>query len=186
MNDASRFLSDVRDAIVASGMPHMIVGSTVVNWIGPPRTTNDVDIVIEPTRDQLMVLIHRLVEAGMYIDELTAIEALSLRSMVNAIDADTGWKADFIVLRDDAFSRQAFSRRLEHLTPVGALSIQTPEDLILSKLSWRKESQSERQMRDVVGVFDIWRSKLDATYLRKWAVVLDVAAEVEELYCRPE
>lgn len=186
MDDASRFLGAVRDAIVRADMPHMVVGSTVVNWIGPPRTTNDVDIVVQPTLDQMLLFVRHLVAAGMYVDEQTAVEALSLRSMVNVIDPESGWKADLIVLPEDAFSREAFSRRTDHLTPIGTFSIQSPEDLILSKLNWRKESQSERQLRDVIGVFDIWRKRLDAAYLRRWARELGVDAEVDELYKRPE
>ncbi len=185
-SEAFEFLAKIREALIATDISYMVVGSTVVNWIGRPLTTFDVDIVIHPKRDQIIALVRRLSELGMYIDEHSAIDALARQSMVNALDADTGWKADFIMLRDDEYQRTSFARRVNHESPVGAMPIQTAEDVILSKLDWRKDSQSEKQLRDVVGVFDTWRSKLDAAYLRQWADVLGVREEVETLYRRPE
>jgi len=49
-----------------------------------------------------------------------------------------------------------------------------PEDVILSKLAWAKESMSERQMQDVLRVLQVRRKSLDEEYLRKWADVLGV------------
>ena len=38
----------------------------------------------------------------------------------------------------------------------------------------------------LLAVLDIWRPKLDADYLRRWADELGVGEEVEELFRRPE
>ena len=57
----------------------------------------------------------------------------------------------------------------------------SPEDVILSKLAWAKESMSERQMQDVLGVLQMRRGRLDEEYLRKWASVLGVEGLLEKL-----
>lgn len=57
--------------------------------------------------------------------------------------------------------------------------VSTPEDVVLSKLLWRVQTQSEVQWRDCVEVAAT--QKLDVTYLRLWAAQLDISADIEKL-----
>jgi len=50
----------------------------------------------------------------------------------------------------------------------------SPEDLILSKLVWGKDSASELQMRDVLQIIR-GSASLDWPYLEKWASILGVS-----------
>jgi hypothetical protein len=45
----------------------------------------------------------------------------------------------------------------------------SPEDLILSKLLWGQQTQSEKQWRDVLGIVKVQADRLDAEYLSLWA-----------------
>lgn len=185
MTDATPTLTTIRRLLGDAQIEYVVVGSTVVGWLGHSRTTIDVDIVLNPSRDQLIRLVRALQAEDFYIDEPGAIDAFTRRSMINAIDQTTGWKIDLIMLRDDAYERSAFERRQPIETAAGVFPILTPEDLIISKLRWAKDSGSERQMRDVGGVFDIWRTKLDHEYLRRWADASDVRDVLDGLYQRP-
>ncbi|MFT4974978.1 MAG: hypothetical protein ACI8S6_000861 [Myxococcota bacterium] len=50
-----------------------------------------------------------------------------------------------------------------------------PEDSILSKLEWAKRSGgSERQLRDVSGVWQMRKAELDQSYIEHWARELGV------------
>ena len=185
MTDATPTLTTIRRRLGEVGIDYMIVGSTVVGWIGHSRMTIDVDLVLDPSRDQLIALVRALQADDFYIDEAAAVDALARRSMINAIDQETGWKVDLIMLRDDAYEREAFARRQPIDTAAGPFLALTPEDLILSKLNWAKESGSEKQMRDVGGVFDIWRGRLDHDYLRRWANANGTRDLLDALYDRP-
>jgi hypothetical protein len=55
----------------------------------------------------------------------------------------------------------------------------SPEDLILSKLKWRAES--EKQRRDVLAVMKVQEGLLDLDYLRQWAEQLGLSELVEQL-----
>jgi hypothetical protein len=53
--------------------------------------------------------------------------------------------------------------------------ITSPEDTILAKLVWAKESGgSEKQRQDVLSVLEIQFTKLDFAYLDSWAKTLGV------------
>jgi hypothetical protein len=66
---------------------------------------------------------------------------------------------------------------------VGGVRVQvvSPEDAILSKLEWAKESESERQLRDAAGVAATQGDRLDFEYLRKWAADLGVSDLLEKI-----
>ena len=103
------------------------------------------------------------------------IRAVREHDMFNVLDTSTGWKIDLIVRKDRAFSVEEFARR----TPVTIDGIDTyvasPEDSILSKLEWAKESGSEVQLRDVAQMISAFAKSLDWVYLRSWASDLGIS-----------
>src|SRR5690606_28447037 len=90
-----------------------------------------------------------------YYVSLGAIrEAVAHASMFNVIHNESLIKVDLIVRKDEPYRRTEFARR--RAVHVGDLEvfIVSKEDLILSKLVWAKDSQSEQQLRDVRNLAD--------------------------------
>jgi len=104
-----------------------------------------------------------------YVDADTARDALRRRSMFNVIDLASGWKVGLIVRKDRAFSRDEFSRRTK-MTVLGVqVFVASPEDTIVAKLEWSKQAGgSERQRRDVAGIFANAGEALDRAYVERW------------------
>jgi hypothetical protein len=73
-----------------------------------------------------------------------------------------------------------FKRRRRFDTPGGNIFVVAPEDLILSKLLWAKEAESDLQRNDAQAIVES-AADLDWPYLDKWAVSLDVADMLDEL-----
>jgi hypothetical protein len=97
--------------------------------------------------------------------------------MFNLLDSATGDKVDFWLLRDEAFDRERFARRLEVEAMGLRLNVSTPEDTILMKLRWALQSGgSEKQVGDAAGVFAFQGDLLDQAYLDRWAEALSVTA----------
>jgi hypothetical protein len=157
-------------------IPYMLTGSVASSFHGRPRATHDADLVIDPTPPQLDVLVGRLGAAGFYVDSDAAQQALRRGGQFNAIETHHACKIDLIIRRDRAFSQAEFDRRITvDLTFGRQISIVTPEDAILSKLEWARQSgDSEKQLADAVGVLDI-NPRLDRAYIERWALELGVA-----------
>lgn len=151
----------------------MVSGSVASTHHGEPRSTQDVDLVVDPTHDALVSFVESLDRARFFIDD--ALAALEHRSQCNVVDSTTGWKVDLIMCKDRPFSRMELSRR-QPLTILGvATHVATAEDVILSKLEWAKDSGSERQHRDVVAMLRLRGAELDDPYLETWANELQVS-----------
>lgn len=155
-------------ALDRSAVPYMITGSLASSFHGEPRSTQDVDIVIDPERRSLGMLLDQFPLDTYYVSRDAAISAFQLRGQFNVIDLATGWKVDFIIRKDREFSRLEFDRRVrEKLFDVGVY-IAAPEDVILVKLEWAKSSDSERQIRDVAGILRLRGNEIDRVHVETW------------------
>jgi hypothetical protein len=168
-------LTLVVDTLEALDIPYMLTGSVAASFHGRPRSTHDADIVIDPTSEALNVLLARLTAAGFYVSSESAREALKQRRVFNVIEGTHGCKIDLIPLRQRAFSRTEFDRRMTVDLPVRPRTVVvTPEDAVLSKLEWsRRSADSERQLTDAAGVVAV-NPTLDGTYIERWARELGV------------
>lgn len=149
-------------------VPYMLTGSVASSAHGMPRSTRDLDIVIDPTRTQLQVLMREFPSDRYYADEQQALQALSKRSQFNVIDSDTGWKVDFIIAQDSAYGRAAFARRMQIEITGVRVYVASPEDVLISKLQWAKQGASDRQIQDVKGILDVQGNRLDYAYIARW------------------
>ena len=94
--------------------------------------------------------------------------------MFNAIDLESGWKADIIVCPDRDFERNEVARRRPvRLFDVDVFVI-SPEGSVVSKLRWAAASGSERQLRDAASVLVGCAGELDMDYVRREAEVAGV------------
>jgi hypothetical protein len=107
-------------------------------------------------------------------------DAIARRGMFNVIHAEWIVKADFIVRKDAAYREVELERRPWLEVGGMAIAFVAPEDLILSKLVWGKDSHSELQRNDVR---QLVRSvgDLDWGYLQTWAAELGVRDALERI-----
>lgn len=180
MISQNEFLQKVVNALNISKIPYMLSGSMCSSFHGHPRATNDVDIVIDPTKEQLLRFVASLGK-NYYASKEAALQALENNLMFNIIDIQAGWKADIIIIKKRAYSKQEFSRRKDVNVMGMNISLVSPEDSILSKLEWSKDRESQTQYKDALGVLRIQGDLLDFDYLKKWAKKLNVEASLEQL-----
>jgi hypothetical protein len=163
----------------ATGIAYMLTGSMASNAWGIPRTTHDLDFVIQLPLSRVADLVKAFVHPDYYLDEASVRAAYQPPHQFNLIHVPSALKADFWMLRPVAFEREMFNRRLEDLWFDEKIWLATAEDVILHKLYWNRITPSDRQLGDIAGVVHVQRGKLDERYLRHWAAELGLAAELD-------
>jgi hypothetical protein len=158
----------------------MFTGSFASSYHGAPRATQDIDVVIAPTAEQLAFLEHVLSESGWYVDLNDALEALTRERQFNAIDMTSGWKVGFIIRKSRPFSLEEFGRRFQIEFEGLSIFMVSAEDIILAKLEWAKLGLSERQIEDVASILRIRWGDLDFHYIESWVENLDIKSQWTE------
>ena len=167
-------LRRVIDTLHQAGIPYMMTGSFASSYHGAPRATQDIDIVISPTPDQVLSFVRLLPKAEYYVDEEAALDARHREGQFNVIDFVTGWKIDLIIQKSRSFSQKEFDRRVLVDFQGMRLFIATAEDVLLVKLEWGKLGQSQRQVEDAAGILRIRAGDLDRSYIEDWVRQLEL------------
>jgi len=147
---------------------YMVVGSFASTYYSAPRSTADLDVVIEATSEQLKRLVADLQASDYYAELDAAMDALRHESLFNVIDTATGWKIDLIFRKSRPFDQEEFRRRVPARLFDIQLFVASAEDVIISKLEWSKLGGSQRQIEDVAKVLAVQWTTLDKNYLSKW------------------
>ena len=174
------FLERLIERLEKAGILYMVAGSIGSSLHGRPRATQDIDVVIAPTQEQLNRFVNSLGEAY-YVSREAARDAFQHQTMFNVIDVEAGWKADLIIRKARPFSLQEFQRRCRVDVMGQGLWVVSPEDVILSKLEWAKGRGSDIQFSDALGVAVVNQDCLDLEYLGKWAKEIGVEEDLRRL-----
>jgi len=159
-----------------AGIEYMITGSIVTSLQGEPRSTHDIDVVVQISASDIPRLLEAFPRPKYYVDEEAIREAIRFGGTFNVIDAEEGDKVDFWMLHDEPFDRSRFGRKYREKLFGVEMAVSSPEDTILAKLRWARLSDlAERHLRDVLGVYEVQGPKLDERYLDDWAERLGVA-----------
>jgi hypothetical protein len=171
------FLRRICTALEMNHVPYMVTGSLASSVHGEPRSTNDLDVVIAPTRDQLFSLVQLFKRVGFYVRWEEAEAAFRNRDMFNVTDFRNAWKVDLIVRKARAFSVSEFERR--EPVEIDGLNfvITSAEDILIAKLEWFKIGESDRQLEDAAGIIRIQGDNLDTGYIETWVGSLGLYEE---------
>ena len=180
MTTQAAFLGRLIERLEQAGIPYMVAGSVGSSLHGRPRATQDIDVVIAPTREQLDRFAGSLGETC-YVSPDAVRDAFEHRTMFNVIDVEAGWKADLIIRRARPFSLQEFQRRRRVDAMGQSLWVVSPEDVILSKLEWARGRGSDVQFSDALGVAIVHYRSLNLDYLGKWSKEIGVEDDLARL-----
>jgi len=170
-------LQPVVEALERLGIAYLVGGSVASSAHGSPRSTNDVDVVVELRHEHVEPLCAALATAYYAPTELMH-DAIDHQSCANVLHLATGFKVDLFVRGDGDYDRAAMGRNVDRqLEPnTRMFRLATAEDTLLRKLLWfRKGGEvSDRQWSDVLGVLRLQKAELDDGYLHGWSRRLGV------------
>lgn len=157
------------------GIEYMVTGSVVSSLQGEPRSTHDIDLVVNIRLDDVKKLTGAFHAPDFYLDEETMFEAIRHNGMFNMLDVMHGDKVDFWMLTDEPFDQSRFARRYAERFMGISFKVSSPEDTILAKLRWAKMSGgSEKQYKDALRVYEVQFDILDFNYLESWVKFLEI------------
>ena len=173
-------LTDCLTRLNRLGIAYMVTRSMASNYWGIPRTTHDLDFVIQLPPSAVPQMVAAFT-GDFFIDEQAVRAAYRPPYQFNAIDERSSLKVDFWLPANAPFDREMFRRRVQRTILGTPAWIATPEDVILHKFYWDRLTPSERQRGDAAGVFAVQRDALDRDYLQRWAAELGVETTLKLL-----
>jgi len=147
------------------GIEYMLSGSVALSIYTLPRATRDFDFVVHLDLKDANALVNHFKE-GYYCDEDSVKDAINKKSLFNIIDHTSGFKADFVILKNEPFRQTEFLRRKKIDLFNIPVYIVSPEDLLISKLIWIQDYQSNIQMEDIKSLLAV--DNIDKFYIYDW------------------
>jgi hypothetical protein len=159
------FLKKIVSYFHSKDIPYMLSGSMAMSVYTLPRATRDFDFVVQLHPKHIADFVHHF--SGDYYCDMDAVtDAVSCLSMFNVIDHASGFKADFVILKNEAYRQTEFSRKRKVMMEGIEVYVVSQEDLLISKLIWIQEYQSGIQKDDII---QLWESnEIDKAYILKW------------------
>ena len=148
----------------------MVSGSIALNIYGIPRMTRDIDIVIELSENRIDEFINLFPNS--YFDKNVIKNEIKRQGMFNIIDHSTGFKIDFMIRKDSEYFTFAFQRRSRIKELDTELWVINLDDLIIAKIIWIQQSQSEKQMSDIENLLLNPEKNID--YIKTWCSKLNL------------
>jgi hypothetical protein len=133
-------LTRLIEALDRLEIPYAVAGSVASSAHGIPRTTLDVDLVVDLATDKIDEFASDL-QGDFYVDAELIRESFARGRAAKLIHLVTAWKFDLFPLRKDEYSRTEFRRRsFREIQPDGAAKVEcavaSGEDTVLRKLEW--------------------------------------------------
>lgn len=161
---------------------YLLTGGFAAGYYGFPRATHDIDFLVEIEKNSLNSLRRALHNLGKsyLVNTVELDKAITAPTIVTAFHFTSGLKIDFWIVESGNFSKE-WERKKERTLYSQKIFLVSPEDLILTKLSWYKKLPSERHFRDCVGIWKVQKGHLDLTYLKKRAKALGVESLLKDM-----
>lgn len=162
-------------AAAGEGVKIVIMGGMAVSAYAPPRTTFDIDGIVEIEEERIEGFLRRLKKAGFSTNEAAPVKVINGLPFITLYYPRSKVYVDLFLARNE-FQKQMMARSWRITVEGLTLEIVSPEDLILVKLLTGRPRDTE----DVRQILLENSESLDFGYLRGWARRLGVAVFLED------
>jgi hypothetical protein len=158
----------VLDALDASSIPYVLVGSFASNIYGTPRSTQDADLVVNATPGQLSRFIAAL-GPDFERDPQLQFETVTGTTKTIIRHVPTKFEIEIFQLSNDPHDQSRFARR--RLTQIygGYSHVLTAEDVVVTKANWLHRANRTKDLLDLQQVIAVQGDSLDWAYIERWA-----------------
>jgi len=180
--EQNELLLFVVDCFEKLKIPYLVTGAIASIAYGEPRFTNDIDVVVDMKLSHIHKFKSFFPEKEFYLDENSMRKAIDRRSQFNIIHPESGLKVDMIITKNDDFDQSRFGRTKKlNVSETKSADFASPEDVIIKKMQYFKEGQSDKHLRDITSMLKISSELIDRTYISFWSKKLSVNEIWKEL-----
>lgn len=151
----------------------MITGAAAAILYGEPRMTLDLDLVINVQKNDISTLGKEFPPEAFYLppEEVLYVEiSRPQRGHFNIIHHESGLRADIYLMGNDPLHHWGMQHRRSLAIDSKTAWIAPPEYVIVRKLQYFQEGQSQKHLRDVQSMLEVSKEQIDLEQLEKFIV----------------
>ncbi len=169
MNDIEEVLRLVCNFLNEQNMRYVIVGGIAVMFHGVPRTTVDIDIILDMSDAELKEF------TGFLKREKFNVDYDTMRELIHDGSHSTVFLHEGLIRLDlqgvnSEFDQETLDRAIEVNYSDCNLRIGSVEDTLINKLYF----QGEQDLRDALGIYARHKRELDEVYIAEMCNVLGI------------
>ncbi len=170
VNPILQLLVEITAILDRLHIPYMVSGSVAMTFYAISRSTRDIDVVVYLQETDIELLIENL--PNFYYHKESMQTEVRRGGLFNMIDNKTGFKIDFIILKQTEYGLQAFASKQQVDILGQKIWVIAIEDLILAKLQWIQALYSDRQVEDIKQLLP--NPAVDLKYVDFWVKKLQL------------
>jgi len=165
--NSERIAHEVVDILNELGVAYMVTGSIASNVYAVPRSTKDLDVVIEAADEHVAEVARRL-GSRFKVDAQAAFETVTMTPKFVIQHRDSPFLIGLFSLSQDEHDQARFARRRQLEVRSQRIFVPTPEDIIINKLKWHHRSKRPKDYDDARNVLAVQGEALDFAYIESW------------------
>lgn len=181
--NTQEIVSKVVEALHVADVPFLLTGSLASGYYGIIRSTQDADFVVQ-MRPGDIGRIRDLLRDDFEAEQQACFETITGQVMHVFRYRPLGFTIELFEMGDEPFDVERFRRRIRTTLPGFARDVwlPSPEDIVVTKLLWRKRGGRAKDYDDVRGVLAVQNhDALDWGYMRAWCERHGTVDLLEEL-----
>jgi hypothetical protein len=159
---------EVVDALERRQIPYLLVGSFSSNFYGIPRSTKDVDLVVELGQHSIREVASEL-GPRYSLDRQVGFESVTGTTQYVIDVVGTRFRVELFAISNDSHDLERFARRVQVAWLGRQIWLPTAEDVIVTKLRWLSHLRRNKDHDDIVQVASVQGDRLDWQYMNRWA-----------------
>ena len=175
MEEFPEILKSVCTNLNENEIDYVIVGGVAVMYHGVPRTTVDIDFIVQMEDQQITPFIDFLNSKGFTASETDLRAAFEENSHSTSFFKDTLLRLDIQGVNSE-FDRQTLERGISVNLFDTPIRISSAEDTLVNKILF----QGEQDLRDALGIFTRNHENLDFDYIRSTSLLLGILEVMEQ------
>lgn len=165
--NGQQLLLRIIDSLAEIQIPYVIVGSFATNVYAIARSTQDADVVVNATPDQIAALA-KILSADFIRDPQVQFETVTVSTKTVFTDRKTGFILELFQLTDDPHDQERFARRREITVQGRPTWVLSKEDVLITKLNWLLRANRTKDLLDIRNVMGVQSDTIDWPYVEKW------------------